>query len=189
MKKILTKTLIFISYFFITFFFRKIDHFSSNLDFLTPFLRDLIFWFLGALVGSHFLKLDQLFYVFFIQPDLPLSLEVKQLVKQRKIGLAWDLLEQRGQEQTKPALQSIMFQASWVILAFFALTSTTTFFGQALVMAIGLKLLLEQWQEILMGKDITTFFWQIKRPVSLTEQKGYLYLMTLLFGILTLLLI
>jgi len=84
---------------------------------------------------------------------------------------------------------SFLFQVAWFFLALFAVTSTSSLFGKALVMAIGLDLLLTEWQSQLKNNSFSWLFWQIKREISLKEQKIFLYLMTGLFSLLTLFLI
>ncbi|PIS08772.1 hypothetical protein COT75_04795 [Candidatus Beckwithbacteria bacterium CG10_big_fil_rev_8_21_14_0_10_34_10] len=187
MKRLGGKTLIFLSYFLAAFILRKIRFFSLSYEFIEASLFEFIFWFSGIFLGVHFLKFDQFFHAYFTQPDKPLSLEVKALVQQKKIGQAWDLLSLREGEQ-KLAFRSFFFQIAWVGLAIFTLTSTSSLFGKTLLMAIGLRLLLEEWEDILQKKDISWLFWQIGKPVSLKEQKKYLYLMTIVFSFLSLLL-
>lgn len=189
MKKSKAKTLIFLGYFLGTFFLKKWTGFSFSFFFLKLSAWELILWLGGAVLGAHLLKIDQLFYVYFVEPQEPLSFQLRQLLRQRKISQTWDLLEQKLAEQTKLATRSFLFQAAWPILALFTLTSTASWFGKALVMGIGLKLLIEEWENILAGQNISWLFWQIKREIPLKEQKVFLYIMTGIFGILSLLLI
>ncbi|MFC1711675.1 hypothetical protein ACFLZ1_03765 [Patescibacteria group bacterium] len=185
MKKVITKTLIFVGFFIITFFLNKAETFKLQSAYLTTSGIDLVLWLLGAVLGSHFLKIDQLIYVYFTRPEQPLSLEVRALISQKKIGPAWDLLDSRSIEQKQLALRSFLFQISWVVLVLFTLTSTASYFGKALVMGIGLKLLLEEWDDFLHAGNISWLFWQIKREVGIKEQRVYLYIMTTVFIILT----
>lgn len=188
MKRLRTKELIFLTYFIATFILRKISGFSLTWYFLVNSFSDLILWFSGALIGAYFIKIDQLIYIYFTQPQASLSLEFKSLKDQKRKKEAWGLLKQRVTEQ-RLAFRSVLFQAGWIILALFTLTSTAGVFGKTLVMAIGLHLLLDEWQDVLKGRDISWLFWQIKRPIPIKEQKAYLWIMTALFGILSLLLI
>ena len=149
---------------------------------------DLILWFGGVILGGYFIKLEQLVYVFYIHPKEPLSLEIKGLLGERKIKEAWKLLKERVGEQ-KLAFRSAVFQVVWLGLALFTLTSTSSIFGKALVMAIGLHLLLDEWEGFLGEKSLSWLFWQIKRVVLFKEQKYFLLVMTGLFCVLSLLLI
>ena len=188
MKRLRTKQLIFLAYFLGIFILRKIGSFSFSLLFLRLSAWELVLWLAGAILGGYFVKLDQLVYVYFTQPEALLSLEIKSLIKQKRKKEAWNLLCQRGGEQNL-AFRSALFQAGWTVLAFFTLTSTKVIFGKIMVMAVGLHLLLNEWEAILSGRGIAWIFWQIKREVGLKEQKWFLGGMTLVFGILSLLLI
>ena len=66
---------------------------------------------------------------------------------------------------------------------------TNVVFGKTMVMAVGLHLLLDEWEAVLSGRDIDWIFWQIKREVTLREQKAFIWVMTGIFGMLSLLLI
>lgn len=189
MPRFQTKTLIFWGYFAAVFLVGRINSFQLAWSFWQTSFLTLILLLLAAFLGANFLKIDQLIYVYFTRPELPLSLEVKQLIKQRNFKGAWQLLTARGIEQRELALKSVLFQVVWVGLALFTLTSTAGVFGKTLVMAIGLSLLVQEWEDILAKRGFSWLFWQIKRQVGLREQKYYLYLMTGLFVILTLLLI
>ena len=188
MRRLRTKQLIFIGYFLGTFILGKIGVFKFSWSFLQFVLWDFVWWFSGAVLGGYFIKLDQLFYVYFTQAEAPFSLEIKSLLKQKQKNKAWNLLRQRVGEQ-RLAFRSALFQVVWIVLAFFTLTSTASVFGKTLVMAIGFHLLIDEWEAILAGQSIAWLFWQIKRPITPKEQKGFLWIMTGVFCLLSLLLI
>lgn len=189
MKKVLTKTIIFVAYFLSLFILQRISSFSFSLSFFSSFAFDLILWFIGALVGAHFIKLDQLFYAYVTKPTEPFSQELKKVVAEKKIGKVWDLLENKAYAQKELASRSVLFQIALTFLLLFTVTSYAGVFGKALVLGIGLKILIEEWQSFMSLGNFSWAFWQIKREVTPREQKIYLYIMTSLFTILTLLLI
>lgn len=186
MRKFGTLGLIYTSYFIAVFFLSSLP-FKNFFGLWSFYLNKALAVFLGALLGAHFIKIDQLVYVFFTKPEDELSLEVKSLMSQKKYGEALDRLDLKIDLQTQLASRSLLFQLAWVGLAVFALTSTVGFFSKALIMGIGLKLLLEEWEDIWQGRDINWLFWQIKRQVSFKEQKRFLYIITIVFFILSLL--
>lgn len=188
MFKITTKNLIFFAYFLAIFIFHSLGHFSFSFNFLKNTFWELILWFLGVVVGTYFVKIDQLIYIYFTLPEAHLSLQTRWLIKQKRYRDSLRLLDQRSGEQ-RLAFHSALFQVVWVVLAFFTLTSTSVIFGKTLVMAIGLTLLVQEWEDVLAKKGINWLFWQIKRIISPQEQKMFLWIMTGLFGILSLLLI
>lgn len=186
MRKFGTLGLIYFSYFIAAFVFSSLP-FNNLLSNWLWYLNKVVSFFLGALLAAHFIKIDQLIYVFFTKPEDELSLQVKGLIKQKKYGDAWDVLDLKIDLQSQLASRSLLFQLAWVGLAVFALTSTAGFFSKALIIGIGLKLLLEEWQDIWQGNNINWLFWQVKRQVSLDEQKKYLYIVSVIFVLLSLL--
>ncbi|HUV47200.1 MAG TPA: hypothetical protein VMW29_03640 [Candidatus Bathyarchaeia archaeon] len=182
------KHLIFLAYFLAIFALRKIGVFSFSWAFLRFSLRDSISWFSGVFLGGYFIKLEQFAYVYYIHPDEILSLDIKRLIQEKRKKEVFWFLRERVSEQ-RLAFRSSLFQLVWLVLAFFTLTSTTSVFGKALVMAIGLHLLLDEWEDLLKGKSLYWLFWQIKREVTGEEQKRFVWLMTGVFGILSLLLL
>jgi len=180
MLKITTKKLIFVGYFLAVFVLGWLGGRFGIVDFFL--------WFTGIILGGYFIKLEQLVYVFYIQPQENLSLKIKELLKEKRRKEALRLLRERVIEQ-KLAFRSAVFQVVWALLAFFTLTSTSNVFGKALVMAIGLHLLLDEWESFWKNKSLSWLFWQVKRVVSFKEQKYFLWLMTGVFGVLSLLLI
>ena len=186
--KLKLRQLIFLGYFLGIFILSRLSDFSFSWGFLSHSLRELIPWFLGAFLGAYIIKLEQLVYVYYVAPQQPLSLQVKDLINQNQPQQAWILLKQKVTEQ-KLAFRSLVFQAIWVVLAFFTLTSTSVLLGKTLVMAIGLHFLLDEWEAVLRGENISWVFWQVKREVGVGEQRKFIYIMTGIFGILSLLLI
>jgi hypothetical protein len=184
------KKLIFFSYFIAVFLVRVIRgfHFSFTFLFFKSFFFKLIAWLLGAALGGYFIKIEQLFYAYIIKPNDPSSLKIKELAKQRQQQELWKTLRISVNQQ-QLAFRSALFQTVWVVLAFFAISSTAGYFGKALVMGIGLHLLIDEWECIKENKSLSWLFWQIKRPILLKEQKLFLYIISTIFVFLTLLLI
>lgn len=188
MPKIPNKILVFWTFFVGLFLLRRLGVFSFSLIFLKNSLGGLISWLVGAFLGNQFLKIDQLLFSFLTYPDAQQAINIKTLIRQQKYRELWRRLSSEIDKQ-KSVFYSAIFQGAWIIVALFVLTSTTGYFGQAFVLAIGLHLLIEEWGTIFGGKDLGWLFWQIKRPVGLQEQKAFLWFMTGCFVILTLLLL
>jgi len=197
LMRMTTKRLIFLGYFLGIFILKKIDFLFHLRGVLLSLFWELVLWFSGAAVGAYLIKIEQLIYVYFIHPNEILSLDIRELLRQnppslklrearrREVGR---LLRERVAEQ-KLAFRSALFQIVWLALAFFTFTSTASVFGKSLVMAVGLHLLLDEWEDVLAGKGLYWLFWQIKREVTSKEQKAFLWIMTGAFGMLSLLLI
>lgn len=163
---------------------------KGKLIFPNGWLEILVLW-LGGLVGWLMVWLDCLVYIYWLHPETQVSQYIRYHFDRKNFKVGWRLLEQRQGEMEELTLRSALFQIAWVILALFALTSTASIFGKALVMGLGGRILLEEWQGYLSDKQTLKrlLFWQIKRQISNQELQWYLYVITGLFAGLSLLLI
>jgi len=145
-------------------------------------------WFLGGIIGWNLLVFDAVAYIYFTHPEGLMASNSRQIFRRKGV---WEWLKFLFSVKTndKPALRSILFLVAWVILAFFAVTSTSSFLGKGVVMGLGLHLLLESWQLQIRKPQLlnSRLFWQIKRIVTLKEQKYYLFLFTGIFALLSIL--
>lgn len=82
--------------------------------------------------------------------------------------------------------QHILFAFGWIVIAFFGITSTTSWFGKGFVMGIGLQLASRMIQS-LREKRMDWLFWPIKRTLSESEKKWAARIFFGAFGLLTLL--
>lgn len=185
--------LIFIGYFLSLFLLNNFPNLTNltnwtNLQFLWILFKDGFTFFLGGFLGWNLLFLDSVVDNYFTHPENNLHEQAKAVFKQKGI-LAWFKFFSGREIKEKSTLRSALFQLAWVFLAFFTVTSTLSWLGKGLLMALGLHLLLDQWQwQRKSPLDLNRqLFWQIKRPVSLEEQKNYLLIMTALFLLLTVL--
>ncbi|OGD62956.1 hypothetical protein A2160_04290 [Candidatus Beckwithbacteria bacterium RBG_13_42_9] len=148
-------------------------------------------WLLGGFIGRWLLSLDRLVDVYLTHPETQLSNYVRYYLQKGQFRWAWATLEKRKQEQQRLTFRSALFQAVWVGLVVFVATSTSSLLGKAIVMGLGLHLLLDEWKDYLTNPKVLSqwLFWQIKREVSLTEEKIFLWLVTGVFLFATLLLL
>lgn len=137
---------------------------------------------LGVLVGVLLLFLDRVVYVY-SYPEEQLSQQFMYLWKRGKVMRALGLLDTRRREQQRLTFRSALFLVVWVLLAFFALTSTASGFGKGVVMGVGFHVLYDAWrlQRMAPEKLNTRFFWQIKREFSREVQLLFLWVMTGVF--------
>ena len=145
-------------------------------------------WFLGGLIGWNLLVFDAVAYIYFTHPEGLLAQDSKQILRRRGIW-QWLKFLFSAKINDKPALRSVLFLTAWVFIAFFAVTSTSSFLGKGVIMGLGLHLLLESWQLQIRYPQVLNnrLFWQIKRKVSFGEQRTYLFIFTGVFAILTIL--
>ena len=143
-----------------------------------------IFFCVGAFIGTFLLDLDQLIYVLIIYPSQEMSLKVKGLIVQKRFREALNLLAESFQERTNLPFHNAAFQVFFMVFCFWVLTSTGSWLGKGLVMAMTLHLLKDIYHCLLKGKENFLrrwLFWPIKREVSFQEQKIFVILMLLVF--------
>jgi len=152
---------------------------------------DLVWLWLGGVVGYGLVFLDRLVYVYLLHPHEQLSQQVQYSLRQRNLKGALELLHMRRGEQGKLSFRSFLFVVAWVPLALFALTSTGEVFAEALVMGLGLHLVYDFWRDQQENAEVLNqrLFWQVKRVVSLKEQKIFLWGFSAVFVGLSLMLI
>ncbi|MEK7514011.1 MAG: hypothetical protein AAB580_03925 [Patescibacteria group bacterium] len=139
---------------------------------------------IGGIVGWWVSWADRIAYVYILHPEAQVSQYVKFQIGQKQWRKAWEVIKTRGGEMTKLTTRSVLFQLAWVVLGFFAVTSVGSWFGKILVMAVGARILGEEWREYLKDRQLLKqrLFWQIKREISEAELKGYLIIMTVIFA-------
>lgn len=134
----------------------------------------------GGLAGWILPWLDKVAYVYILHPEAQLSQYFKYHLERKNIKEALALLKKRAGELDKLTTRGILFQAAWLVLAIFALTSTTGLLGKALVIGLGLRILFEEGKDWF--KDRAGFekklLWQIKADWSDKEMKLYLLIKT-----------
>lgn len=153
---------------------------------------NLIFLWLGGLVGTFLLDIDHLLYTLVIYPQELTSMRTRDLLEDRRFKDMLVLLTNTHDERLKLPFHNALSQLVLYVLCFFVLTSTASLFGAGLVMAMTLHLLKDEFAFLLQGKEehLRKFiFWQIKGEISFFHQKLFLVLMLLIFLGLNLLLI
>lgn len=133
---------------------------------------DILFWYLGCVLGFLFVFCDRLVDVMVARPRETMSMKINQLFGEGKLvkGLV-SLLGER-EKQNKLMMRSVLFLAIWIVLAFWTVSSVSVLFARGFVLGLGTHLVFDFiWDYI---KDETAFenwFWQIKRTVSAKEKQ------------------
>jgi len=141
---------------------------------------ELIWLWLGALVGTMILDLDQVFYALVIYPEQ----KAREFWRQGKIKALLEYLAETYQERIKLPFHNAVFQFIFYVFSFWVLTSTGGLFGKGLVMVTNLHLLKDEFHLLLRGREEELrrwLFWPIKKEVSFEEQKIFVVLMGLVF--------
>lgn len=158
------------SYFSLTVFYLLVISLARfKLDF------NILWIWLGGLVGAVILKSDYLFQVFLVQPQLPISQEAKALWNKNQYKELLRTVYGRKSEITSLTFHTIFFQIIFYAFSFFILSSSGSFFGGALVLTILLYLLQRQFEEIRKNGSLSSG-WFSKLNVSLDGSKQKIYL-------------
>ena len=141
---------------------------------------ELIGLWLGALVGTMILDLDQVFYALLIYPDQ----KACQLWREKKIKTLLEYLAETYSQRTKLTFHNALFQVGFLVFSFWVLTSTGGLFGKGLVMAANLHLLKDEFHLLLKGREEQLrrwLFWPVREEVSFKGQKIFVGVMGLVF--------
>lgn len=152
-----------------------------------------LFWlWSGAFLGTFLLDLDHLLYWFFSHPEKQDSQYARVLLKTRNFRGMYGLLQRTHRAHVRLTFHSAIFQLILLALAFYILSSGGSLFGSALVMAMNLHLLKDEWADFLKGKKealVDWLFWQIKGVAMERYLRLYLWGATAVFLLLSLILI
>lgn len=139
---------------------------------------------LGAVIGWLMPFFDQIAYIYILYPEAQVSQYFRYQLEKKQWRQAWESLRRRGREFDRLTSRGILFQLCWVVLAFFAVTSSAGWFGKTLVLALGGRILWEQWREYY-GDRVglrQKLLWQVKASWGEREVKFYLVGFTLVFA-------
>lgn len=147
---------------------------------------NLVWLWLGGLIGAVILESDYLFQVFLVQPELPISSEIKQLWEKQQYKSALTTIYNRASEITHLTFHTIFFQVIFYAFSFFILSSSGSVFGQALVLTSLLHLLKEQFEEIRKNNRLLEgWFYRLNISLSNTGQKIYFGIAVFVFLLFT----
>jgi hypothetical protein len=141
---------------------------------------DLVWLWLGGLVGTMILDLDQIFYALLIYPEE----KALEFWRQRKIKALLEYVAETSLQRMRLTFHNALFQVGFLVFSFWVLTSTGGLFGKGLVMAANLHLLKDEFHLLLRGREEELrrwLFWPIRRQVSFEEQKFFVGVMGLAF--------
>jgi len=142
------------------------------------FNLDLLWWLLGAVLGFLFVFGDRVVYLLVSNPNEALSIKIKDLLKQNKIGEGTELLLKERYDQKELVMRSFLFLIVWIAMAFFAMTSVVNAFARGLILGIGMHIEFDLIYDYLFDKErLDLWFWQIKRTLE-PEEKFWFVVIT-----------
>lgn len=149
-----------------------------------PFLLNAINIAAGAAGGWLIPFFDKIAYIYILHPEAQVAQYIRYQLDQRQWRRAWESLRLRGREFDQLTTRGILFQLAWVVLAFFSLTSSAGWFGKTLVLALGGRLVWEQWREFMTDRAglKQKLLWQVKVDWNDQQLKLYLIAFTLVFA-------
>jgi hypothetical protein len=143
-----------------------------------PPVWQMAFFWLGGFFGLLLYNFDHVVYLLWQSPSEEAALKFKELLRQRSFGGMLRLLVETKGERRRLVGHSVIFQAVLVILAYFTLSSTVSFFGKGMVMGLfGYSLIHQGWLFV-KGRRLSEWFWQL--DLSLTPASEALYYLVLI---------
>jgi hypothetical protein len=130
------------------------------------------FW-VGGLVGTLLPDLDHLLYVFFLRPEELTSQRVNYMLEKRNLWGSLNLLAETRSERTKLVFHTALFQIIFVILSFWMVTSSGSFFGRGVVLAFLLHLIVDQTVDLKVVGNL--FNWFKNFPIAFPQEREKLY--------------
>lgn len=130
------------------------------------------FW-LGGLIGMFLPDVDHLIYVYFLQPQELTSQRVNFLLERREVKRTLELLYETRSERHGLIFHTVFFQLIFLILTFWIMTSSGSFFGKGLVLSFSIHLLVDQMVDL---NDLRNFDNWIKNfPFSFDLRQAQIY--------------
>lgn len=131
---------------------------------------------LGIVAGLGFGLVDNLVYVYFTEPNAPVSIQSKNLIHQKRFRALLELFVHERQQFKRLAMENVLFLFAWALLGLFLITSSPSDFGRGVVLGIGLDLMhgfYSDWHHPDYLKQ--RLFWPIKRAFSMQELKTVVF--------------
>lgn len=155
----------------------------------------LVWLWVGGLIGTYLLDVDHIIYWFWTHPEKEDSIKALGITRRiRGIGgireireimkELYQLLKENHQSHNRLTFHTITFQIILLVLTVYVLSSSGSYFGAGLVLAMNLHLLKDIWQDyFIKGKEglAEWFLWQIRGWGVEGRLKEYLILVSLVF--------
>lgn len=136
---------------------------------------DILWWWLGGILGFIFVFCDRFIHVLVTNPKDAMSLKLKDLWRVGKMTESFALTVTERSNQSNLVMRSALFVGAWIILGVWAMTSVANSFSRGFVYGIGLHLIFDLYWDYFLDKTgkIKEWFWQIKRNLSDNEIKQF----------------
>lgn len=143
------------------------------------------FW-LGGIFGTLLPDLDHIIYFYFVSPMELTSQRFDFLAHKKAVGRMARLLYETRKERNGLIFHTLFFQAIFLILTFWMLTSSQSLFGRGMVLAFAMHLSIDQIIDITEEGSLKN--WMNYLPFNLDEHKERVYwvgstVLLLVFGL------
>lgn len=144
----------------------------------------ILWWWLGGVVGFLFVFSDRLVHSLVTNPQEVLSLRVRELFLSKKLGEGLRALVLERGQQNNLMMRSVLFVVIWLILAFWTMVGVTAPLARGFMLGMGAHFIFDLlWDYRVKKGDLSFWFWQIKRSVSLEEQRWFVLVVSFLGGL------
>jgi hypothetical protein len=143
------------------------------------------FWF-GGIVGTILPDIDHILYLY-LKPQELTSQRFSFLLNKHDIKRTLTLLYETRSERRDLIFHTVFFQIIFLILTFWILTSSVSFFGKGIVLAFSLHLLIDQIIDLTELKSFDNWLKSSPWPMDFKRAKSYwtaMLLVVCLFGFL-----
>lgn len=147
-------------------------------------IQSFIGFLIGGFIGSVLPDIDQLIYIFAINPEETKSIEVKQMFSEGKYWAGAAILFET-RDQRRLIFHTVLFQIFFTLFAFFVVTSAGSVFGRGIVLGFLLHLSLDQITNLMEGKTLSSWFEGLSSNIDHTRTVFYtvlLFVSVLLLG-------
>jgi len=130
---------------------------------------------LGVITGFYLPFVDNLFYAYVVRPEANISKNIRSLVSIRKIKQLVRYTNEVDGQQERSIIYSAYFQAVFLLLTYYILTSSGSLFGRGLVYGFSLRLLLEQVLQYMNTKELNKWFSEMSIVMDAHKTRVFLY--------------
>jgi len=125
---------------------------------------ELIWWWLGGVLGFLFVFGDRLVYALVNKPEEVLSVQIRELFMKGHLVKGLALAFSEREKQLHLVMRSALFLVIWGVLAVFTATSVGNSFPRGFVLGLGTHLIFDiTWDYFGGSRDIELWFWQVKK--------------------------
>lgn len=127
----------------------------------------------GGLIGVVLPDVDHLIYAYFVKPQDLTSQRINYLVNKNEIKRTVELLYETREERRELIFHSIFFQAIFLVLMFWVLSSSGSLLGRGLVLSFMLHLSVDQFIDLKNMNSLGNWFKNLPFGLDLNQSKTY----------------